>query len=216
MSRKLRDARASDAAVEICTLRIELLDSDPLIWRELEVPTSITLEVLNQVVQAAMSWDNSHLWEFSNGGRRYSPPSPWGDSWSMEPPRQSVNIRLRDLLGPRRTTIGYTYDFVDCWEHRLILTRIRPGEPDVGYPRYVAGECNAPPEDCGGIPGFYAALDAVADPADPEHDHWTEWLGDYDPKRIDELSVKTALARIAGRRNAGRKRLSANAPSDRV
>ncbi len=37
---------ASNSVNQICTIRIELRDSDPLIWRQVEVPTSITLEVL--------------------------------------------------------------------------------------------------------------------------------------------------------------------------
>ena len=38
---------------QICTMRIELRDSDPLIWRQVEVPTSITLDVLHDVIQIA-------------------------------------------------------------------------------------------------------------------------------------------------------------------
>ena len=38
---------ASDSVNEIATVRIELRDTDPLIWREVEVPTSITLKVLH-------------------------------------------------------------------------------------------------------------------------------------------------------------------------
>ena len=50
------DKTASDRFNEIATLRIELRDSDPLIWRQLEVPTSITLKVLHDIVQVAMGW----------------------------------------------------------------------------------------------------------------------------------------------------------------
>ena len=62
------------------------------------------------------------------------------------------------------------------------------------YPRYIAGEWNAPPEDCGGIPEFYAMLEAVADPNHPNHAETKEWLDEYDPKVIDELPIKYALA----------------------
>jgi hypothetical protein len=33
-----------DSVNEITTLRFELCDSDPLIWRQVEVPTAITLK----------------------------------------------------------------------------------------------------------------------------------------------------------------------------
>ena len=76
------------------------------------------------------------------------------------------------------------------------------------YPRYIAGERNAPPEDCGGIPGFYAALAARADPDDPNHDEMVEWLDNYDPETIDEVPLKIALGRLAAKRNAARTRLA--------
>jgi hypothetical protein len=50
----------------------------------------------------------------------------------------------------------------------------------------------APPEDCGGIPGFYAQLEALADPNCPDHDHAKERLGDFDPNRATISLSKTA------------------------
>ncbi|MGI9376979.1 MAG: IS1096 element passenger TnpR family protein, partial [Tsuneonella suprasediminis] len=47
---------AIDSFTQIATLRIDLKDSDPPIWRQVEVPTSITLKVLHDIVQAAMGW----------------------------------------------------------------------------------------------------------------------------------------------------------------
>lgn len=108
----------------------------------------------------------------------------------------------------RTTVIDYLYDFGDCWEHGITITNIRPGEQGVSYPRYIGGEWNAPPEDCGGIPGFYALLEAVVDPNHPNHAEAKEWLDEYDPKVIDELSIKYALGRIANRRNAAKTRLA--------
>jgi hypothetical protein len=51
----------------IATLRIDLIDSDPPIWREVEVPTATTLKQLHAIVQAAMAWEDYHLWEFTIG-----------------------------------------------------------------------------------------------------------------------------------------------------
>src|SRR3546814_2279523 len=52
-------------ACEIATLRMELLHIEPLIWRQLEVPTMMTLGALHEIIQAAMCWSDSHLWEFT-------------------------------------------------------------------------------------------------------------------------------------------------------
>lgn len=197
---------ASDSFGEIATVRIELRDTDPLIWRQVEVPTSITLKVLHDIVQATIGWFDCHLWEFTIGGQKYG--LPMDEDWGAEPRKEAIKVRLRDVLQSRRTVIDYTYDFGDNWEHRITVTNVRPGEPGVGYPRYIAGKHNGPPEDCGGIPGFYDKLEAKADPDHPDHEEIVEWLRDYDPDLIEELPIKYALGRIAARRNAARVRLA--------
>jgi hypothetical protein len=197
---------AIDSFNEIASVRIELRDSDPPIWRQVEVPTSISLKVLHDVIQIVMGWFDYHLWEFTIGGQRYG--LPMDEDWGTEPRIEATKVRLRDVLKQRKTTIDYLYDFGDSWELRLTVTDVRVGEPGVSYPRYVAGEHNAPPEDCGGIPGFYELLDAIADPRHPSHAEAKQWLDEYDPNAIDTLLIGDDLARIANRRNAARTRLA--------
>jgi hypothetical protein len=197
---------AENAPEEIATVRIELFDTEPLIWREVEVPTSITLKGLHGVIQAAMGWYDQHLWEFRLGRQAYGQPVTGDDGWGGPPPMRADKTVLADLLRPRKTVLEYLYDFGDSWEHRLIVSRVRPGEPDVLYPRFVAGEHPAPPEDCGGLPGFYASLEALADPGHPDHEDAADWLDGYDPARFEELRLKMAVARLATRRRAQRGR----------
>ena len=75
--------------------------------------------------------------------------------------------------------------------------------------RPIEGEHRAPPEDCGGTPGFEAFLEAVADPRHPEHEDATEWhQGCYgkpfDPDEIDERDAMLRIGAIAKRRAAGK------------
>ena len=142
------------------------------------------------------------------GKPRYGLPTE--EDRGTEPRIEAGKVRLRDVLKSRKNVIDYLYDFGDSWGHRITVTNIRPGESGVSYPRYIAGEWNAPPEDCGGIPGFYAMLEAVADPNHPNHAEAKEWLDEYDPKVIDDLPIKYALSRIANRRNAAKARLANN------
>jgi hypothetical protein len=92
------------------------------------------------------------------------------------------------------------------------VTGIRAGQPGVSYPRYIGGERNGPPEDCGGIPGFYELLEVLADPKHPNHAGAKEWSNDYDPGAFDELRIMHALGRIANRRSAARSRLTKKRP----
>ncbi len=141
---------AFDSFNQIVTVRIELRDSDPVIWRQVEVPTSITLKTLHNVIQIVMGWLDYHLWEFTIAKRRYGLSAD--EDWGTEPLNDAGKVRLREVLRPRRTTIDYLYDFGDCWEHRLTLSNVRAGDPDLSYPRYIIGERSAPPEDCGVSP----------------------------------------------------------------
>jgi hypothetical protein len=54
---------SSEGAVAI--LRIELQDTEPLIWRRVAVRTSINLKAVHSMIQAAMGWLGYHLWEFT-------------------------------------------------------------------------------------------------------------------------------------------------------
>ena len=214
----IRQNAASDSFNEIATIRIELRHTDPLIWRQVEVPTSITLKVLHDIIQAVMGWFDYHLWEFRIGKQRYG--LPMDDDWGTEPRIAAGKVRLRDVLKPRKTIIDYTYDFGDSWEHRLTVTDVGTGQPDVSYPRYIGGESNGPPEDCGGIPGFYELLEAISDPTHPSHAHLKEWAGDYDPDTFDALPIKSPsgasqTAATPPRRGSPRKSTSARLPDRR-
>ena len=196
---------ALDSFTEIATLRIDLNYSDPPIWRLVEVPTSITLKVLHDIVQVAMGWLNYHLWEFRIDGTTYGPPMD--ENWGISPRKSADLTRLRDVIAPGTTTIDYTYDFGDSWEHKLTVSDVRPGDPATGYPRFIDGNRDCPPEDCGGIPGFQEMLEARADASHPDHADISEWLDGYDPAKLDVFPIQVALGRIAARRNAAAKRI---------
>jgi len=196
---------AVDSFTQIATVRIDLKHSEPPIWRVVEVPTSVTLKVLHDIVQVTMGWFDYHLWEMVIGGQTYG--LPMDEDWGTAPRKPASRTRLRDVLQPGATRIDYTYDFGDNWEHTLVVSDVRAGDAGTPYPRFIAGERDCPPEDCGGIPGFYEMLEARADPDHPDHVEIQEWLDGYDPDELDILPIKVALDRIAARRNAAAKRI---------
>lgn len=201
----MTSSRAVDSFTEIATLRIQLNDADPLIWRVVEVPTSVTLKVLHDIVQVTMGWLDYHLWEFVIAGQSYG--VPMDDDQGTTARKVASRTRLRDVLSPGTTMIHYTYDFGDNWEHTLAVSDVRRGDPGSAYPRFIAGERDCPPEDCGGTPGFYEMLEARADPAHPDHAEISEWLDDYDPDALEVFPIQVALGRIAARRNAAGARI---------
>ena len=191
---------------QIARLHVALADTDPLVWRRVDFPVDASLKILHDVIQGAMGWLDYHLWEFEAGDRRYGVPAP---EWPDDSLSAARNTKLKALIERGIDQFLYTYDMGDSWEHVVTVEAVGDGEPGTKYPRYVDGERRAPPEDCGGTPGFEAFLEAVANPKHPEHKDATEWhQGCYgkafDPEVIDERDAKLSIGAIAKRRAAGK------------
>ena len=95
------------------------------------------------------------------------------------------------VLGRVGAKAVYTYDFGDSWEHVITLEKVLLPEPGRAYPVCIDGKRHGPPEACGGIPGFYSLLEAVADPAHDQQEELRDWLsGGFDPEAfsVDEVS----------------------------
>jgi len=65
-------------------------------------------------------------------------------------------------------------------------------------PICIDGSLACPPDDCGGISGFYELLDALADPNHEQHQEMRDWIGgEFDPQAfsVDEVNRKLAPKR---------------------
>jgi len=64
------------------------------------------------------------------------------------------------------------------------------------YPECTGGARACPPEDCGGIGGFYDLLEAIRNPQHPRHEEILKWLGeDYDPEEFSIEAINQVLPR---------------------
>ncbi len=45
-------------------IKIELIDSEPLIWRRVVIPADVTFRRLHDTIQFSMGWRDYHLYEF--------------------------------------------------------------------------------------------------------------------------------------------------------
>jgi len=62
----------------IARLKVTLSDAEPLVLRRFDVPLKIRLNRLHDVIQAAMGWTDSHLYEFRAGDSGWGVPDPDG------------------------------------------------------------------------------------------------------------------------------------------
>lgn len=194
----------SDPA-RIYQLKIALPYIKPSIWRRLEVSADMTFAALHAVIQRAMGWENYHLWAFYVGKVEVGPPQPAEFAFLGEQRRLSAaRTTLDALLRGQRVKFRYVYDMGDDWLHEIKVEKILSALPDVQYPRCTGGERACPPEDCGGFPGYFHLLEAMADPKHPEHDEMLEWVGEeWDSEAFDLDAVNSALQ--PRRRRSGKK-----------
>jgi len=188
-------ATKNESESDIYQIKITLLGTKPPIWRRLLVPADLTLAQLHNVLQIAMGWEDGHMHQFRVGQRRLGQPEPADPFMRMPRTESERTARLSAVLGRVGTKMIYTYDFGDGWEHGVVLEKQLPAEPDTTYPVCTDGKLACPPEDCGGIPGYYNLLDALADPQHLEHEEMREWIGDdFDPQTFSVDSVNRKLA----------------------
>ncbi len=201
MSAKKTSRPKSAAIASLHQLKISLKWSRPAIWRRVVVPADMTLDQLHDVIQIAMGWTNSHLHEFIGDGGRFDggafrEPGPDLDELDDDAASEK-NHTVADLAPRPKSKFVYEYDFGDGWRHDVTVEKILAPDPALKHPVCLAGKNACPPEDCGGIGGYYDMLKKLADPSDPEHDETKEWLGDeWDSAHFDLDQVNAALKRI--------------------
>jgi len=192
------------AAQKIARLRIELSDMDPPIWRRVDIPTDFPLRRVHDVIQAVFDWLDYHLHQFEIGDRYYGAPEYENEDLGGERLYSDRNIRLGALLNRGIERFIYRYDFGDDWEHVITVERVLDAEDGVEYPILVDGARRAPPEDCGGPPGFGAFLEAMMDETHEEHEAMIEWYGmRFDPHDLELETVEAMLSRIRASRRMG-------------
>ena len=187
---------------DIYQIKVTLLGTKPPIWRRLLVPSSLTLAQLHDAVQTAMGWQGGHMHEFRAGQRYFGKPDPEYRSMGMDPVENERTVRLSEVLRKPGPKLIYTYDLGDSWEHAIVLEKQLPVDPKANYPICTDGQLACPPEDCGGIPGFYDLVDAFADPKHKQHQELRDWLGyNFDPLAfsIDRVNKMFLPARRRGK-----------------
>jgi len=196
-------AKKISSPAEIYQIKVTLLGSDPPVWRRLLVPAHLTLAQLHDVLQSAMGWSNDHLHEFSIGQRRFGPPSQ-DMLMELSDLSDEDTVPLSAVLSRVGAKAKYTYDFGDDWEHSIVLEKRLPADPNLTYPLCTGGGRACPPEDCGGIYGYYDLVEAIGDPDHERHEEMLDWIGEYDPEAFSMDEVNRALAPFHRRRKAAK------------
>jgi hypothetical protein len=188
---------AIPVAERVYQFKITLLESHPPIWRRIQVKDG-TLDKLQEHIQTAMGWTNSHLHDFRVGEQRYGDPLSMGENFEDMEYEDSTATKFSAILprSGKRFRFEYEYDFGDGWRHEVLFEGCLRAERGQRYPVCLEGARVCPPEDVGGVWGYQEFLEAIADPGHEEHEEMLEWVGgQFDPEAFDPAEATRAMHR---------------------
>ena len=118
--------------------------SKPLVWRKVEVPSSLMLSGLHTLIQDTMGWSDSHLHGFRTKDRSFEEG-------------EEFETTVGDLLQKVGDRLTYEYDFGDSWVHKIEVLKVGETIPDDHAIHVLGGKNACPPEDiCG--PWIYSRM----------------------------------------------------------
>jgi len=176
---------------EVYQFKITLAESDPKIWRRILVPSNYSFWDLHVAIQDSMGWLDYHLHSFS-----IKDPIT-KRKVELEIPDEEYNAFNKKVLADHKVKISkyfnennrnasYEYDFGDSWIHKIKFEKIIQVIAGEKYPKCIGGQMACPPEDCGGIEGYYELLFVLSDPENEEYNEMSEWIGEeFDPEKFD-------------------------------
>lgn len=179
----------------IYQIKITLSGSNPQIWRRFLIGSNENLFVLHQVIQVVMGWRNSHLHQYKQNKRYYGQPDT-ESGFGLET-LDEKEYKINQVMKKPKDKMIYEYDFGDSWEHNLILEKILTKDEKINHPICLEGAMACPPEDCGGLGGYYNLLAIIKNPEDEEYEEMMEWLGhEFNPEEFDLEKINKLLKRI--------------------
>lgn len=98
--------------------------------------------------------------------------------------RQPQTIKI-DKHIEKYGELKYIYDYGDDWRINIILEEIMD-DYHYGYPTLIDGAETAPPEDVGGMSGYYEFLKIYNDPNHPDHGDIQSWAEEQSYREYDK------------------------------
>lgn len=168
------------------TLRIELENSEPLIWRELEVPSSLCLTSLAQAILLAFGWNEDHLHQFLESRKNHYATSINELGGTLYPgTKDGSRYGVSHLLKKQGDSVLFEYDYGDSWYHKVKLKSVADyADYETKAVRLIGGANACPPDDCGGIYRYRHLVELMQKkPQSSELSEFYDWMGcKWDPE----------------------------------
>ncbi|HRP33519.1 MAG TPA: plasmid pRiA4b ORF-3 family protein, partial [Agriterribacter sp.] len=118
-------------------LKVELVGFPFKIVRKVLVPREVLMFDLHMIIQGAMGWTNTHLYEFLDqqpkGKIRVGVPSDYDleyEEMGFPALRDAQKVHFKDVFYKENKgkSFWYNYDVGDDWQHRLTFQKVTDKE----------------------------------------------------------------------------------------
>ena len=108
--------------------------------------------------------------------------------------RNGYDVRLNELIKRKGRVFNYIYDFGDLWNHEICV--------ESTYNKHtldldifcIGGERACPPEEVGGVDGYYHFLEVINNPGHADWEQYMTWADNcYDSEYYDEKIINWLL-----------------------
>ncbi|MBU2854860.1 plasmid pRiA4b ORF-3 family protein [Acidithiobacillus ferriphilus] len=183
--------------MKMFTMRIELEDLDPPVWRRIQISSTQTLWELHHAIQIAMGWSNCHMHEFIIKKIHYGETSDETDELGAffgNEMREESEVILSEVIHSRSRFL-YVYDFGDDWRHIVKVEKTEEVKEPIACASVIEGGGNGPPEDVGGVWGYLQLLEIRQRGAqDSDEECFLEMLPEgFDPEAFDLEAVQAIM-----------------------
>ena len=119
------------AATTVHRVKVSLHGARPPVWRRLEIPSAMPLDLVHEVMQVAFDWDGYHLHAFETVCGEFGSPDD-DDDWSER--EDEATAALAQVAAAEKAKVAYVYDFGDDWRHDIVVEKIVAGRAGGGLP----------------------------------------------------------------------------------
>ncbi len=150
------------------------------VTRMFAIEATASFADLHRAIQSALDWEDRHLYDFRlpNEDIICQNSTEFGDI--TDEPEHTPLVTYFSGIASFEWCL-YVYDYGDDWTLDVKIvertTRVTPYAREL-----VLANLAAPPEDCGGVPGYLNILDFLEtgiDHAGDDPEGLAEWLGDW-------------------------------------
>lgn len=161
------------------------------------MPSYMNLLEFHLAIQIAMGWTNSHLYEFTIDNQNYQTVYEEEDDVEENQFIDAGKVTFERLLLIPGQQFKYLYDFGDSWKYTITFEKSEASLKKFLDPICIDGALSSPPEDCGGLGGYYEMLNVLKSDSIAEKQDYVDWLGkDFDPLFFDKKKVNKELKKI--------------------